>query len=86
VLLEEACRAKDRLDRLDVAAVSGEWGTATVAGQEVRFTVGPAAAVREQRHHALLLAQLLAALRFPDPRTGRRPQRRPPRGFHLPRR
>jgi hypothetical protein len=29
--------------------------------------------------------QLLNALRLPDPRTGKRPQRRPPRGVYRPR-
>ncbi len=62
VLLIEACRAKDRLDRL---AQHPE-------------------AVTETNLTARSMAQLIAALRLPDPTTGKRPRRRPPRGVYVP--
>ncbi|MEJ7772914.1 MAG: hypothetical protein WKF51_13505 [Geodermatophilaceae bacterium] len=69
VILHEACRIADRLDGLHPAAVSDPVGPAA------------AAAVASGR----VLSALLAALRLPDPVTGRRPGRRPPRGAYGPR-
>lgn len=78
VTLLEACRAKDRLDKLD-GLIRGEAATwATLTGEalpadfELRVEGVPALA----NATATLLKQLLAALRLPDPSTGRRPQRR----------
>jgi hypothetical protein len=72
VLLLEACRAKDRLDRLQTTM--GQLGSVTLS-------IDPAL------HDATanVLKQLLAALRLPDAR-GRRPQRRgTSRGVYRPR-
>ena len=69
VILHEACRIADRLDGLHPAAVSDPVGPAA------------AAAVASGR----VLSALLAALRLPDPVTGRRPARRGPRGAYRPR-
>jgi hypothetical protein len=60
VQLLEACRAKDRLDRLD-----------TVLSVEIDTDL-----LRQANVTANLLKQLLAALRLPDPQSGRRPQYR----------
>lgn len=68
VQLEEACRAKDRCDRLDVALAG------TLDG----------ALLKDANATANLLKQLLAALRLPDPATGKRPQFRGPRGAQKP--
>lgn len=40
------------------------------------------AVVREVDRNALLVSQLWGAMRLPDPDTGRRPRRRPPRGVY----
>lgn len=72
VLLEEACRCVDLLDRLDVECRSEDLDRALVAMKEARQT-------------AKTMQGLIAALRLPDPRTGRRPGRRPPRGVYQPR-
>ncbi len=80
VTLHEACRAKDRLDRLDVMvrAGSSSWGHVG----PVTLTLDPERLVNST---ADLMKQLLASLRLPD-RDGRRPQRRgTSRGAYLPR-
>lgn len=67
--LEEACRQKDRCDRLhDMAAADGE-----------NFT----RLAKLANETANTMKQLLAALRLPDV-TGQRPQRRSARGAQLP--
>lgn len=79
VQLEEACRAKDRLDRLD-ALLRGDVDTWT----SIRLPVRDGEVLELHVHQALaqanatanLLKQLLAALRLPDEVTGRRPQAR----------
>ncbi len=81
VTLIEACRAKDRLDRLDVMARCGSstWGHVG----PVSMSLDPGRLVNQT---ADLMKQLLASLRLPD-RDGRRPQRRgTSRGAYLPRR
>lgn len=84
VLLEEACRAKDRCDRLDeLLQGDGEPVWARLPGFEL--TVG-SVVLNEANRSGDLMKQLLAALRLPDARTGRRPQRRGARGAYLPRR
>lgn len=70
-ILLEACRAKDRLDRLD-----------EVIRPDPRAAL---AAMSEARATTISMLRLLAALRLPDPRTGRRPQYRGPRGVYRPR-
>lgn len=69
LLLEEACRTADRLDDL----------------HELVRDEGPAStAARHARDTAASLARLLAAMRLPDERTGKRPQRRGTRGAQQP--
>ena len=68
VQLEEACRAKDRCDSL--AALYAE-------GHDDKILASANAT-------ANLMKQLLAALRLPDPQTGKKPQYRGPRGAQKP--
>ena len=86
VLLEEACRAKDRLDKLD-AVLSGDpvvWAALAAELDEFdgprQVRIGPVLA--EVNATSRGMSQLLAALRLPDPVTGRRPPRRGPRGVY----
>jgi hypothetical protein len=80
VTLLEACRSKDRLDKLD-ELLRGDidtWATLAVDvnsdGQifELRMTQ----ALAQANATANLLKQLLAALRLPDVVSGKRPQQR----------
>ena len=85
VQLEEACRAKDRLDKLD-CLLSGD--VETWAEVEYSFTGEPVslridAALAQANATANLMKQLLAALRLPD-QDGRRPQYRGARGSQAP--
>jgi len=78
VLLLEACRAKDRLDKLD-GLLRGEVSTwATVAPDlgvgSIELVVDKA--LDKANATANLLKQLLAALRLPDEQSGKRPQQR----------
>jgi hypothetical protein len=68
VQLEEACRAKDRCDFLDSRL------------QESMDS----AVLKDANATANLMKQLLAALRLPDPVSGKRPQFRGPRGAQKP--
>src|SRR5688572_8723932 len=68
VQLEEACRAKDRCDRIAVL-LNEEHDSKLQADANAT---------------ANLLKQLLAALRLPDATTGARPQYRGPRGAQAP--
>ena len=88
VQLTEACRAKDRLDKLD-EMLRGDvdtWSRLVVDvnsdGQiyELRVTQ----ALDKANATANLMKQLIAALRLPDEATGKRPQRRGPRGAQKP--
>lgn len=84
VQLEEACRAKDRLDQLDLI-LGGEvdvWTRLVVrddGGCELKID----AALTQANATANLMKQLLAALRLPD-EEGRRPQYRGARGAQAP--
>ena len=89
VTLLEACRAKDRLDKLDdvLRGDSDTWMRLTVDPRsedgtifEVRITQ----ALAQANATANLMKQLLAALRLPDESTGKRPQYRGPRGAQRP--
>lgn len=88
VQLEEACRAKDRLDKLDdlLRGDVDTWAELVVDvnsdGQvfELRLTQ----ALTQANATANLMKQLLAALRLPDETTGKRPQHRGPRGAQKP--
>ena len=87
VQLTEACRAKDRLDKLDdVLRGDGHTWMQLVEDfnsdqvSELRIT----SALKEANTTANLLKQLLAALRLPDEATGKKPQYRGPRGAQKP--
>lgn len=70
--LEEACRGKDRCDALDRMISAADDQRAYVS------LVGKANETANQ------MKQLIAALRLPDERTGKRPQYRGPRGAQKP--
>ena len=70
VLLEEACRAADRLEVLDRELRKGR-------------DHPPTSLLVESRQQQQTLKLLVASLRLPDA-SGRRGIRRPPRGTHLP--
>ena len=75
VQLEEACRIKDRCDALDraVRVLENEGGTKDYI-----------AAVVAANASANQMKQLIAALRLPDPQSGKRPQYRGARGAQKP--
>ena len=86
VQLEEACRAKDRLDRLD-ELLRGDvdtWCRLTHRTQTDDYELKVDAALSAANTTANLMKQLLAALRLPDERTGKRPQYRGARGVQVP--
>lgn len=68
VQLEEACRAKDRCDLI---------ATLYAQGHDSKL-------LADANTTANLMKQLLAALRLPDPQTGKKPQFRGPRGAQAP--
>jgi len=88
VQLLEACRAKDRLDKLDqiLRADVDTWATLVLDinsdGQvfELRMTQ----ALTQANTTANVMKQLLAALRLPDEKTGKKPQFRGARGAQKP--
>ena len=85
VQLEEACRAKDRLDRLDAILRGDEsvWMYVSMPdGGEPELKID--AALTQANATANLMKQLLAAMRLPDPETGKRPQFRGARGAQKP--
>lgn len=73
LLLREACRTADRLDRLEVEAGQGPVTVTNHRGDEVAHP-----AMVEARQQSIVLARLLAALRMPagDEADLTRPQRR----------
>jgi hypothetical protein len=84
--LEEACRAKDRLDKLD-ELLRGDvdcWSRVMHRVRTDDYELKIDAALTAANATANLMKQLLAALRLPDEQTGVRPQRRPPRGAQKP--
>jgi len=86
VQLEEACRAKDRLDRLDLL-LRGDVDTWAFLTHNVRtedYELKIDAALTQANATANLMKQLIAALRLPDEATGKKPQRRGPRGAQKP--
>ena len=88
VQLEEACRAKDRLDKLD-GLLRGDvdhWAQLVVDldAAEPTYTLRISGALTQANSTANVMKQLLAALRLPDDATGKRPQRRGPRGAQKP--
>lgn len=85
VQLLEACRAKDRLDRLDMVLRGDVETWAKVAkGIDGDYELKIDAALSQANATANLLKQLLAALRLPDEATGKKPQARSARGAYKP--
>lgn len=88
VQLIEACRAKDRLDKLD-AVLRGDvdtWAHLALdvnSGGEV-YELRITNALVQANATANLMKQLLAALRLPDAATGKKPQYRGARGAQAP--
>lgn len=86
VQLEEACRAKDRLDQLD-KILRGDievWAYLTHNVRTEDYELKIDAALTQANTTANLMKQLLAALRLPDEQTGKRPQFRGARGAQKP--
>jgi ABC-type Na+ efflux pump permease subunit len=86
VQLEEACRAKDRLDKLD-ALLRGDvetWAAVMHNARTEDYELKIDAALTQANATANLMKQLLAALRLPDSQTGKKPQYRGPRGAQAP--
>lgn len=82
VQLTEACRAKDRLDRLD-QVLRGDvevWSRLVHSRRSKDYVLRIDAVLAQANATANTMKQLLAALRLPDETTGRRPQYRGPRG------
>ena len=75
VQLEEACRIKDRCDALDRAVRALEDDGATK--DYISAVVAANASANQMK-------QLIAALRLPDPQTGKKPQYRGARGAQRP--
>lgn len=86
VQLTEACRSKDRLDKLD-ALLRGEveeWVKLTHDLRTESYILVVDGALSQANSTANLMKQLLAALRLPDEMTGKRPQYRGARGVQQP--
>ena len=84
VQLLEACRAKDRLDKLD-AVLRGEvdvWLRLTHRTQTEDYEVKVDDVLGKANQTANMMKQLLAAMRLPDEVSGKRPQRRAARGAY----
>jgi hypothetical protein len=84
--LVEACRAKDRLDKLD-SVLRGDadvWLKLTHSLRTEDYELKVDAALSQANATANLMKQLLAALRLPDAATGKRPQYRGARGAQAP--
>lgn len=87
VQLTEACRMKDRCDKLD-ELLRGDvdtWATVLpVDADGTEFRLQVAGALSRANETANAMKQLIAALRLPDEQSGKRPQRRGPRGAQKP--
>lgn len=86
VQLTEACRAKDRLDKLDLL-LRGDIDTWSVLVHKTLtedYELKIDKALTDANATANLMKQLLAALRLPDEATGKRPQFRGARGAQRP--
>lgn len=83
VQLTEACRAKDRLDKLDELLRGDVASWVSIVGEEGNLSLRVDAALDKANTTANLLKQLIAALRLPDA-DGKRPQYRGPRGAQAP--
>lgn len=84
--LTEACRAKDRLDRLDelLRGDADAWARVMHNARTEDYELKIDAALAAANTTANLMKQLLAALRLPDEKTGKRPQYRGARGAQAP--
>jgi len=71
LLLVEACRCVDRLDRLAVEAAAGPVTVTNFRGDRVAHP-----AIVESRQQAVTLSRLVASLRLPSGEESGRPQRR----------
>jgi len=78
VQLLEACRAKDRLDKLDLllAADVETWAVLTHRLQTNDYELVIDKSLAAANSTATVMKQLLAALRLPDAATGKKPQQR----------
>ena len=85
VQLEEACRAKDRLDKLDSILVGDVdvWARLSHRTRTDDYELVMDDALKQANATANLMKQLLAAMRLADS-TGKRPQRRGARGAQAP--
>lgn len=86
-ILEEACRQKDRLDRLNALLVGDvdTWAELRNLPQsETTFVLVVNDAMTEARQLANVFKMLVTALRLPDEATGSRPQHRGARGSYKP--
>ena len=86
VQLTEACRAKDRLDKLD-QLLRGDvevWSRLVHSLRSEDYVLRIDAALAQANATANTMKQLLAAMRLPDGATGKRPQYRGPRGAQRP--
>lgn len=86
VQLLEACRAKDRLDKLDdiLRGESDVWMTVEANEREGTIQVVVDKALDKANATANLMKMMLAAIRIPDAATGKIPQYRGPRGVQQP--
>jgi len=77
VQLLEACRAKDRLDKLDLVLRGDVPNWAVIAeDRQGNLELRIDAALSQANATANQMKQLLAALRLPDEKTGKKPQQR----------
>lgn len=86
VQLEEACRSKDRLDKLD-QLLRGDlecWAEIVQPGESSVQIVKIDGALTHANTTANLMKQLLAALRLPDEVSGKRVPARAARGVYKP--
>lgn len=84
VLIAEACRIADRLERLD-EILRGDTGTWASLVHDLRtedYELKIDGAMSEARQQQNVLKQILVALRLPDGATGKQPQRRGARGSY----
>lgn len=84
--LTEACRAKDRLDRLDdiLRGDVDTWASVVSNDRTGELELKIDQALNQANTTANLMKQLLAALRLPDVETGKKPQYRGARGAQKP--
>jgi hypothetical protein len=84
--LTEACRMKDRLDKLDKLLRGEEesWIRISAPSLEGVSVITVHGAFDKAAAGANVMKQLLAALRLPDEATGKRPQHRGARGSYKP--